>query len=200
MKRKRQVELFQHAFGDPGDEHERDRINVALYEQERESRIKQAIIEDSEVKAALVARKGDWNPRRDGAGGGRSTDEGFAGSPDRRGVSRCRGSLAQHARKSPAPNPRRDGAGSNGNELQQGRTATSPTYRPLQRRGNSIQTTKSERHTTLGWSMLVPKRRTRQRESTRSASQKRRRPTAACFGEVCRGGAIVAIILTWWTI
>ena len=63
-------------------------------------------------------------------------------------------------------------AGSNGNELQRGRTATSPTYRPLRRRGNSIQTTKSERHTTLGWSMLVPKKRTRQRESTRSASQK----------------------------
>lgn len=45
----------------PGDEHERDCINVVLYEQERDTRIKQTIIEDNEVKAALGARKGNWN-------------------------------------------------------------------------------------------------------------------------------------------
>ena len=44
----------------PGDEHERDVINVVLYEQERESRIKQAIIEDKQVKLARVTRKGNW--------------------------------------------------------------------------------------------------------------------------------------------
>ena len=65
-------------FPNIGDEHERDQINVAIYDQEKQSRIKQQEEEDEAVAKAVLDRESkNWG--RYGSSSGSESDEEFDG-------------------------------------------------------------------------------------------------------------------------